>query len=51
MKNEGWTLSDLAGELMAQGIDINDVNVTEILRYLSCETPEVAARKIKEEKP
>jgi hypothetical protein len=43
---EGWTLGDLAGELWARGIDINQVSQGQIERSLSCEWPEQAAKQI-----
>lgn len=43
---EGWTLSDLAGELWARGIDIDDVSTTEIAGVLHGPYPERAADKI-----
>lgn len=46
MKDEGWTLSDLAGELMARGIDIEDVSDTEISRVIDYTSPERAADAI-----
>jgi hypothetical protein len=45
MKDEGWTLSDLAGELWARGLDIEDVTIF-IDRVLDCPTAERAAAKI-----
>lgn len=50
--SEGWTLSDLAGELWERGIDINDVSDGEIQRHLDEPTPERAAQEIqREEQP
>jgi hypothetical protein len=46
MRNEGWTLGDLAGELMARGIDMDDVSDEMIGRVLSAPRPELAARAI-----
>lgn len=46
MKDEGWTYTDLAGELMERGIDINDVDDGELHRFLACNTPEIAAEAI-----
>lgn len=50
MYNEGWTLGDLAGELWARGIDINDISSCDIERVLNYERPEIAAEHIYEEK-
>ncbi len=47
--NDGWTLNDLAGELSARGIDIDDVSDDAIQRAISCEKPEQAAERIAEE--
>ena len=38
MKNEGWTWSDLEGELIARGIDPDSVG--DITSVLDCPTPE-----------
>lgn len=46
LKNEGWTLSELAGELMEYGIDIADVSPGQIDRVLDQSTPERAAAEI-----
>ncbi|MFA5557844.1 MAG: hypothetical protein WDA59_00065 [Methanofastidiosum sp.] len=46
MKNEGWTLSDLMGELMVRGIDIDNVSDYEIQRVLDYSRPEWAADEI-----
>ena len=46
MKNEGWTMGELAGELMARGIDIEDVEPRCIGRNLNHATPNRAARAI-----
>ena len=46
MKNEGWTMSELAGELMARGLDIDDVDPRSIGRNLNHATPDRAARAI-----
>lgn len=44
MKNEGWTYGDLAGELWARGIDIEEAYIDE--QILSQRTPGDAARII-----
>ncbi len=44
MKDPGWTLSDLEGELRARGIDINDV--PDIAGALNEPTPDRAAERI-----
>lgn len=44
--DEGWTLGDLAGELWARGIDIDNVPDDEIQRYLNEPRPELVAREI-----
>jgi hypothetical protein len=46
MRDEGWTLSDLAGELWARGIDIEDVQSGEIEKYLDIHRPERVAELI-----
>ncbi len=46
MKNEGWTLGDLAGELLERGIRIEDLSPDEIYKILDCPTPEKAAKEI-----
>ncbi len=51
MKNEGWTLSDLAGELRAKGLDINEVPNEEIYKTLNCSSPSSAAAKIAFDNP
>ena len=42
MKSEGWTLSDLQGELSARGMEMPD----DISMYLDCEKPEYVASEI-----
>lgn len=42
----GWSWGDLAGELWARGIDIDEVSHGEIERVLGCHRPEDAARMI-----
>lgn len=49
MKNEGWTIGELAGELMARGIDIDDVDPCNIGRNLNHATPDRSARVIERE--
>lgn len=44
MKNEGWSYGDLAGELWARGIDIEEAYLDE--HILSQRTPTDAARII-----
>jgi hypothetical protein len=46
MKHDGWTWGDLAGELMARGIDPDSVADHEIEQVLDCPTPERAAANI-----
>ncbi len=43
MFNPGWTMGDLAGELMARGIDINDVSDDELWNLTNAPRPEIAA--------
>ena len=43
MRDEGWTWSDLAGELMERGIDPDDVGYEEIAGLLNHQQPEQAA--------
>ena len=43
MKNEGWTICDLAGELWARGIDIDDISDWELSRVVGHACPELAA--------
>lgn len=47
MKNEGWSYGDLAGELWARGIDIEEAYLDE--HILSQRTPTDAARIIERE--
>ncbi len=47
MKNEGWSWGDLAGELMAQGIDPDTVTASMLEPYLDCQSPEQAAEAIR----
>ena len=47
---DGWTLGDLAGELMVRGIDIQDLNSESIESVLWEPTPEQAAERIAKEK-
>lgn len=49
MKNEGWSLCELAGELMERGIDIADVAPGQIDRVLDQPTPDRAAAEIARE--
>lgn len=49
MRDEGWTIGDLAGELWERGIDIDDVSDAEIYRQLDEHRPESAARNIERE--
>ena len=49
MRDDGWTLGDLAGELASCGIDIDDVPDDEIQRYLHTSEPEQVARNIEED--
>ena len=44
--DDGWTLSDLAGELAARGIDIEDVPSGEIEKFIYLNRPEDAAKNI-----
>jgi hypothetical protein len=44
MKNDGWTWNDLAGELMARGIDPDEAS--DFSSYLKHHTPEIAAHEI-----
>jgi len=46
MKNEGWTLGDLAGELWARGIDIEDILDRYTSEALDYPTAERAASEI-----
>jgi len=49
MKDEGWTLAELEGEMIAQGIDFCLVDDESIYQSLDCPTPEEAARQIEKE--
>jgi len=44
--NQGWTLSDLAGELFVRGIDIEQLEAWQIEEVLKYKTPERAAQEI-----
>jgi len=46
MSDPGWTLDDLAGELMVRGIDLNDVSDSELRSVINRRTPERAADDI-----
>ena len=46
MKDEGWTIEDLQGELISQGVSFNDIMFIDIYRQLTCETVEEAARHL-----
>ena len=46
MSDPGWTWGDLAGELYARGIDIDDVSDDEIQTVLHRARPEQAADDI-----
>ncbi len=48
MRDPGWTLGDLAGELRARGIEIDNVPDEEIRRLLGDPRPELAAEHIEE---
>jgi len=50
MKDPGWTLSDLDGELAAQGIDLDDLSYQDLHDVLYCPTPEKAAEEIAEQR-
>jgi hypothetical protein len=43
MKDEGWTLGDLDGELWARGLTLDDVADLDLSRVTQCSTPEQAA--------
>ena len=43
MRNEGWTLNDLAGELWARGVDISDVPQETLEIVLESRDPSAAA--------
>lgn len=45
MRDPGWTLSDLDGELWSRGLSIDDISDAEINDVLQCRTPEQAARE------
>jgi len=49
MKYQGWTLSDLAGELAARGIDMEQIEQWQIEAVLNCPTPEEAAKEMKQQ--
>jgi hypothetical protein len=46
MNEWDWTISDLAGELLARGIDINDVPDALIEQTLWVSNPSKAAKEI-----
>jgi hypothetical protein len=48
MSDPGWTWGDLAGELWARGIDIDEVSDAEIAAVLHRQRPEQAADDIAE---
>ena len=49
VQQEGWTYGDLAGELYARGIDIDDVPTASILKAKECATSAQAAQQIEGE--
>ena len=46
MKDEGWSFGDLAGELWARGIDINDIDPFTVYDACLIKTAERAANYI-----
>jgi len=48
MTEEGWTIADLKGELISQGVDFDDIMFIDIYRQLKCESVEEAAKNIVE---
>ena len=46
MSDPGWTLGDLAGELWARGIEIDNVDYDEMAMAMRCHRVEVAAERI-----
>lgn len=51
MKNDGWTWSELAGELWARGMDADEITSSEIARVLHHQSPECAAADLAGEWP
>jgi len=50
MKDEGWTIEDLQGELLSRGVSFDDIMFMDIYKQLNCDTVEEAARNILEGK-
>ena len=50
MTEEGWTIADLKGELISQGVDFDDIMFIDIYKQLNYDTVEEAARNILEGK-
>jgi hypothetical protein len=46
MKDYGWTLGELDGELLSRGIDLESVPDREIHRVMDSTSPEWAAERI-----
>ncbi len=46
MKNEGWTLADLAGELIEYGVDIDDIPISVMMERLKEPSVEIVAKEI-----
>jgi len=46
MKDQGWTLNDLAGELSVRGIDIEQLEQWQIEDVLHCQSSDEAAKEI-----
>ena len=50
MKDEGWTIEDLQGELLSRGVSFDDIMFIDIYKQLNYDTVEEAARNILEGK-
>lgn len=46
MKDEGWTMGDLLGELMVRGIDIDDFSDSQLASVLDKSNPNQAAEEL-----
>lgn len=46
MMDEGWTLSDLEGELRARGMSLTDVSSADLAAVMGCSTVDEAAWKL-----
>lgn len=46
MRDEGWTLQDLGGELFERGLSLDDIMYDDLLQAINFETAEKAAQRL-----